>query len=146
MSGHGVIVELSNDQLRVSDFTEQSLRVFPNCNNHLGQFCEIGVRKKCKYVHASETSQRRSRSHCRRSNGEIHSLKKLLKHTSVICAKSDTLSDAPLKEKYADSASSPYFGFGGDPKGMMLDRIQKKRRHEATVVYFFNRGRNLQCC
>ncbi|EGT39997.1 hypothetical protein CAEBREN_17925 [Caenorhabditis brenneri] len=67
MSGHGVIVELSNEQssptspskLReysrtattiwdnsarleigrsVSDFTEQSLRVFPNCNNYLGHF------------------------------------------------------------------------------------------------------------
>ncbi|CAL2052324.1 unnamed protein product [Caenorhabditis brenneri] len=26
--------------VKVSDFTEQCLRVFPNCNNHLGQFCE----------------------------------------------------------------------------------------------------------
>ncbi|CAL2034002.1 unnamed protein product [Caenorhabditis brenneri] len=129
MSGHGVIVGLSNDQtqVKVFNFTEQSLRVFPNCNNHLGQFCKIGRNKLYNADSGVIVKGVMEKFTVKKETVQIG--------TYVICAKSDTLSDGPLKEKYADKAWSPYFGFVRDPKGMLVDSFKNGRRHEVTVVY-----------
>ncbi|EGT31938.1 hypothetical protein CAEBREN_13552 [Caenorhabditis brenneri] len=129
MSGHGVIVELNKDQsqVKVFDFTQQSLRVFPNCNNYLGQFCKIGRNKLYSADAGVIVKGVMEKFTVKKEAVQID--------TYVICAKSDTLSDGPLKEKYADKAWSPYLGFVRDPKGMLADSFQKGRRHEVTVVY-----------